>query len=473
MRRPRPLALALATCALLVACPSPSPSGNAPSARPIPPAPSPSPSLAFVRPPSPEGPQGVQPIGGLGTGSLATFGPILVAGDASPAPSPLAPGDERPPLRQGVDQADGFDGPQVKPILLLPLDGDDRGLDVGPEILRSVEAIDAWFARQAGRRLRWDRANGNPDVGFVRSRFRASELRATDGRLDRAKVLASLVEAGFEAQHKCHAVWYDGPTNSGALACSELTRAQDPTAGLALLDVRACAGAAFGAEDRSFQQGEAFMAHELLHALGAVPACAPRHEGGHVSGGGDDLMRPLPPVAAPLLDPGSDDYFGHGQEGCLDLARSPFFTPADPRVQGPFGFARSAALPSEAQALPLRVQAEGNGVKLLGALAADGAGGAVDVAFRIVASGSGGPGRLRLKLDGRWLAMSVGAPKGREAQALACINPLPNGRGSLLELYAQSGQDFLPNVLNPGTRLMAFEVRPDRGAVTGAFSLAP
>ncbi len=71
--------------------------------------------------------------------------------------------------------------------------------------------------------------------------------------------------------------------------------------------------------------GTYLMGHELTHLLGAVPGCAPNSDGtGHVdddnrdvlfSGGArdwDNLM----------LDPGNDDYYGHGRDDCTDIADS-------------------------------------------------------------------------------------------------------------------------------------------------------
>lgn len=449
--------------ALLAACPATPANKPEPTARPVVTTPtSLAPSQAFVRPPSPEGPLGPQPVGGIGTGSLGGGEGVVVDGSvASPAPSPLQQEDQKTG-RQARDQADVGSGPFLKAIVLLPADGADRALDLDPRLARSLKAIDLWFTQEAQVKLRWDLASNSPDVGFVRSRYRAQELRSANGRVDRAKVLASLAEAGFEAQAKAYAVWYDGAPNSGAESCTENSTGTDTTAGLALFDVQACAGEDFGATDLSFQRGEAVLAHEILHALGAVQACAPGHALGHVRAGGDDLMQGVLPQGLPKLDPGRDDYFGHGREDCLDLARSPFLLPSSSTVQGPYGFARVESLPTTAQAVGLNLASESNGVKVLGALVAEGPQGSVDLAFRITASRAGEPARVRLKVDGRWSAMSVGAPLGREAQVLASINSRPD-RASLVELYVQRGQAFLPTPNNPGARLLSVNVEPRRG----------
>ena len=76
------------------------------------------------------------------------------------------------------------------------------------------------------------------------------------------------------------------------------------------------------------------MIHEVFHNLGVVPDCAPHQiEAGHVSDDPRDIMvtslsaqlaNYRDPSFLPLLDVGRDDYYGHTNRGCLDLANSTF-----------------------------------------------------------------------------------------------------------------------------------------------------
>ncbi|MGH9042149.1 MAG: hypothetical protein ACRDZ3_18175 [Acidimicrobiia bacterium] len=67
--------------------------------------------------------------------------------------------------------------------------------------------------------------------------------------------------------------------------------------------------------------------HEIMHALGAVETCAPHHgRDGHVVDDRTDLMyvgSDAAPASERVLDPGRDDYFLHGNDGCWDVARHP------------------------------------------------------------------------------------------------------------------------------------------------------
>ena len=68
-------------------------------------------------------------------------------------------------------------------------------------------------------------------------------------------------------------------------------------------------------------------AHELAHLLGAVPACAPNHDGtSHVTGDNRDLLYQGPDGrnwSELVLDVGQDDYYKHRRDDCADIAYSP------------------------------------------------------------------------------------------------------------------------------------------------------
>ena len=74
------------------------------------------------------------------------------------------------------------------------------------------------------------------------------------------------------------------------------------------------------------------MLHEVFHALDAVSPCAPNYlrqsQGllkGHVFDDPNDLMYGGDELGIMIsLDEDRNDYFGHGVDGCPDVADSPF-----------------------------------------------------------------------------------------------------------------------------------------------------
>ncbi len=81
-------------------------------------------------------------------------------------------------------------------------------------------------------------------------------------------------------------------------------------------------------KSRAFGDGTTTaIAHEIVHALGAVEPCAPHYgRNGHVVDDPTDLMYDGPdaaPLADRVLDPGHDDYFEHGNAKCWDVADHP------------------------------------------------------------------------------------------------------------------------------------------------------
>jgi hypothetical protein len=77
------------------------------------------------------------------------------------------------------------------------------------------------------------------------------------------------------------------------------------------------------------------MLHDVLHAAGFVPTCAPNHGlRAHVTDDPTDLMYSRedddPGWNPQRLDVGRDDYYEHSQPGCPDLSDSPYLTPRFP-----------------------------------------------------------------------------------------------------------------------------------------------
>ena len=101
--------------------------------------------------------------------------------------------------------------------------------------------------------------------------------------------------------------------------------------GMAIVYVQGCPGVSTAA----------IAAHELLHTFGAVPRGAPNDcpepNDAHTCDNTDDIMHPFldeQPLETKFLDPGRDDYYGHGAT-FGDSQDSPWLVQLDRQVQLP------------------------------------------------------------------------------------------------------------------------------------------
>ncbi len=230
------------------------------------------------------------------------------------------------------DRADDVTGYQVHVMYVLPSGGVDNALDTKGVIAQSVAAMQAWFVGQTrGPRLRLDTLDGALDITFARLRRSQAELFGFGVNI-RDRIEEELRERGYIQPRKIYAVYYDG----NAVVCGSGPWPPDLIGSVAAMYLRGtpkgarpCAENPFAARTATPGYWEYSLAHEILHTIGVVAECAPHHhEGGHVSDSPQDLMYRGPRDWVPsILDVGRDDYYGHGNLGCLDLARSVFLDP--------------------------------------------------------------------------------------------------------------------------------------------------
>lgn len=307
-------------------------------------------------------------------GCFGTTGPddatTLPAGDEGGSSSPFASADAQPSLsllpspdpkpgdppscaeevpnlssvalpRSTTDRPDDSGCPQVHVLYVVPLDGTDRKLDAQGNLSGSIASMDRWFRDQTGKtRLRFDTHQKQVDISFHRSNWTDSDLKARDPYI-RDELEKELRRAGFDRPLKLYAVYYDGhsahscgggawpPTLVGTMGALYLQGAPPGSP--------SCASNPLAEPADPPGYLEFAMLHELFHTLGAAATCGPHeHSAGHVDDDRKDLMYAGPQAWAPAgLDVGMDDYFGHGDSECLDLARSAFLHPSPEKLEMP------------------------------------------------------------------------------------------------------------------------------------------
>jgi hypothetical protein len=184
-------------------------------------------------------------------------------------------------------------------------------------IRAELDITSRWLASQTGgRTLRFIEESGKVAIDERRLSISSTALA---GRTDAAAALKEELSIGDRA-HAIRLVF--APVRFADQRCGETSGRQ-----LVIIWTGSC-GVEPLAPVKVFGDGTtATIAHEAMHALGAVEPCAPHHGGnGHVVDDRTDLLYDGPdPAPEPerVLDPGRDDYFDHHNDGCWDVAKHP------------------------------------------------------------------------------------------------------------------------------------------------------
>jgi putative cell wall-binding protein len=241
-------------------------------------------------------------------GGPAALGPQVEAGVVCAGGSGSVPADNT--------------APRFRAVYAVPAD-----VPVDPTLPAAMhhelDLANNWFAEQTpGRRPRFQ--------------------RLPDGRLDIAVITMDTTRAALEQGDPHRIVERNLVTNGlrpdGVLVIAYVQAAPvgigcgSERGGIAVLWLSNCSIQP-AADTTAFPFGATFVAaHELVHAFGAVPDCAPNADGtGHVDDHRGDLLwrgQGSRDWAGMALDPGRDDYYEHGRSDCPDIATSPVWEPA-------------------------------------------------------------------------------------------------------------------------------------------------
>ena len=163
---------------------------------------------------------------------------------------------------------------------------------------------------------------------------RTDEEIADEGAFVRDAIEQELMDAGLYEPAKRYAVHYDG---TSSFSCGGGAWPPTLPGKVAALYLHGLPNSAFPCDRNQFAPAggvprywEFSWIHELVHTLGFVATCAPRHtRAGHVSAPTNDLMYAGDApwnLNGVMLDQGNDDYYAHEVSGCPDLADSSYLT---------------------------------------------------------------------------------------------------------------------------------------------------
>jgi Divergent InlB B-repeat domain len=229
-----------------------------------------------------------------------------------------------------ADRPQVVGGPYVHAVYVFPSDGADRSATFAPTIENDIAQIDAWWRTQDTTRTpRFDlfpfACGVQPDISSVRLAASGAALAPQQSRFQ--TIGAELMRNGFISTDAKYLVYYDGPLDSTQI-CGEGGGFPDSGPSYAMVYLGTCGGVPTAN----------IAAHEILHALGAMPDVGPLHpcqgSNGHPCDSSADILYPfasLTPLAQLLLDAGRDDYYGF-TGGWFDVQDSRWLRRLDQQV---------------------------------------------------------------------------------------------------------------------------------------------
>jgi hypothetical protein len=209
-----------------------------------------------------------------------------------------------------TDLPDAVTAQQIHAVVAVPADGADTFAADASALQDDAAAIDTWWRSQDPTRTpRLDQAVFGAstclDISFVRLSGTGASYTALGASGAFNSIGSELARAGNP--YKDYLVYYDGPSVETNVCGVGGTRAFDTGLSFAIVLLQGCPGV----------PNASIAAHELLHALGAVPPGDPNAcpgDSGHVCDNTDDVLYPYTAgqaLTSLFLDYNHDDYYGH------------------------------------------------------------------------------------------------------------------------------------------------------------------
>jgi hypothetical protein len=218
------------------------------------------------------------------------------------------------------------DRPSRLRVLYASLKDAPLDASVVPAIRNEVGVVQQWFASQTGGReldAVTDRDDA-VDVGGTTLDLEAARLR---DRADASSLVIDAFRSRIEDEPGALLLVFVPVRFDRQVRCGEGSQAT-----IAIVWIGSC-GEEPATTSRTLGDGTTLtIAHELVHALGAVAPCAPNYgSNGHVIDDPHDLMYDgdLPAATPIALDPGHDDYWKSGSRECAsDISDHPIWRKA-------------------------------------------------------------------------------------------------------------------------------------------------
>lgn len=207
-----------------------------------------------------------------------------------------------------ADRTDIVTGRQIHSIVAVPADAPDTFAVYASQLQTDVDSVDTWWVGQdPTRRPRFDLATFGTtnclDISFMRLRETSASFTSADAMFD--TLGSEVMDDGFLSPYKKNLIYYAGPSVETDV-CGVGGGDVDGF-GVAIVIPAGCPGV----------PADTVLAHELLHALGAVPPGDPHacpNDAGHPCDSPTDVLYPFThgePLSQKVLDFNHDDYYAH------------------------------------------------------------------------------------------------------------------------------------------------------------------
>lgn len=205
-----------------------------------------------------------------------------------------------------VDRVDIVTGRQIHAVVAVPAGAPDTFTVAADEMQTDVDSVSTWWTGQdPTRRPRFDLATFGTatclDVSLLP--LKESGFASADDAF--STITNELAADGFNSPYKKYLVYYAGPSIETDV-CG-VGGGDFDGAGTAVVIPTGCPTV----------PTDTVLAHELLHALGAVPPGDPHAcpgDSGHVCDSPTDVLYPFThgePLSQKVLDYNHDDYYAH------------------------------------------------------------------------------------------------------------------------------------------------------------------
>jgi hypothetical protein len=206
-----------------------------------------------------------------------------------------------------ADRTDIVTGRQIHTVVAIPAGAPDTFATTATQLQTDVDSANAWWVGQdPTRRPRFDLANFGGtttclDISFMR--LKEAGFASADEAF--RTITDELAADGFDDTYKKDLVYYSGPSVETDVCGVGGGDVDGP--GVAIVIPAGCPTV----------PSDSVLAHELLHALGAVPPGDPHacpNDSGHPCDSPTDVLYPTThgePLSQKVLDYNHDDYYAH------------------------------------------------------------------------------------------------------------------------------------------------------------------